>query len=271
MSHPRGASLAAFLLCGGVGSRLRPVTSQPKGLIDLAGWPFLRYPIETIRTTAERIVFLTGQGGAEIEAAFGPGGEAGTSTFQPLAAVSGATPTGGATPGAIAFADPLRIFIRESAPLGTGGALANARAWASDLNWVANGDSFVDVDAATVIAAHRPGVGLIVAVRLADASDYGSLDLAPDSRIDGFIEKGRTGPGVINAGVYLLDRAFIDDLPDGPSSLEHDAFPRWAADGRLRALVVDAFFRDIGTPERLAAAQKEFVAIRARMEARRLG
>lgn len=256
--RPQG-TVAAFLLCGGSGTRLRSVTSRPKALIDVAGWPFLRYPIETIRGITERIVFLMGKGAEEIEAAFGPGGDAGVSAFS--------SETGNMSRGAVP-ADPMRIFIREDAPLGTGGALAHARAWSADLNWVANGDSFVDVDASAVIGAHRPGEGLVVAVDLADASDYGSLDIDPDGRIRGFLEKGRKGPGKINAGIYLLDRALIDGLPAGPSSLERDAFPRWAGERRLRALVVEAFFRDIGTPERLAAAREEFAAIRAGIEAR---
>jgi NDP-sugar pyrophosphorylase family protein len=262
MTYRPHASITAFLLCGGAGTRLRPVTTQPKALLDVAGWPFLRYPIETVRGVAERIIFLTGHGAAEVEAAFGPGGEAGVSAFSSASASTSSGPSP---------ADPMRVFIREDLPLGTGGALAHARGWAADLNWVANGDSFIDVEARAVIATHRPDEGLIVAVRLADASDYGSLDLGPDGRIRAFLEKGRAGPGIVNAGVYLLDRSLIDDLPEGSSSLERDAFPRWAQAGRLRALVVDAFFRDIGTSERLAAAQGELAAIRARMEARPRG
>lgn len=218
--------------------RLRGITDRPKALIEVAGWPFLRYHVEALRGAGfARIVFLTGHGADEVERAFGPPSEE-------------------------------RIFIREDSPLGTGGALAHARSWAGHANWVANGDSFVDVSPDTILDARCFGEGLIVAVHREERSDYGGLQLDAKGQIVGFVEKGRRGPGWINAGIYVLGQSFLDELPEGISSLEQDHFPRWASQGLLRAQRVDAFFRDIGTPERLAAAQEEFVPIRARMERR---
>jgi len=103
-------------------------------------------------------------------------------------------------------------------------------------------------------------------VHLQDRGGYGGVEIDSEDRIVGFCEKGKQGPGWINAGIYVLDRSFLGELPQGISSLEHDHFPRWASQGRLVAERADAFFRDIGTPERLAAAGQEFVSIRARME-----
>lgn len=238
-SHaPRGLRLSALLLCGGMGTRLRPLTDRPKGLIEVAGWPFLRYHLEQLRALApERIVFLTGHGGEEIERAFGP-------------------------------ADHGRVFVRDPAPLGTGGALAHARAHAGDLNWIANGDSFVDIDPREALAASRPGAALMLAAHVEDRADYGGVEIASDGLVTAFIEKGRSGPGWVNAGIYVLDRSLLDGIPEGPSSLEQDHLPRWVGEGRLFAHPVRAYFRDIGTPERLAAAQAEFAAIRSRFERR---
>ena len=104
-SNPSSASSqttprrVAFLLCGGLGTRLRGITDRPKALIDVAGWPFLRYHLEALRGVhLGRVVFLTGHGAADVERAFGPPSEE-------------------------------RIFVREDSPLGTGGALAQARTW----------------------------------------------------------------------------------------------------------------------------------------------
>ena len=117
--------------------------------------------------------------------------------------------------------------------------------------------------------ASTPAFAVILAVPLADASDYGSLDIDADGRIRGFAEKAHSGAGLINAGAYLIPRAMLDELPEGPSSLEHDHFPRWAARDACARDRADVFFRDIGTPERLALAQAEFAAIRRRIEAAR--
>jgi NDP-sugar pyrophosphorylase family protein len=184
----------------------------------------------------DRTVLLTGYRAEEVEAEFGPATEE-------------------------------RIFVPEPSPLGTGGALANARKWAGEINWIANGDSFSDLPAIDLFNAHRPGCGTILAVWMSDRADYGGLEIGEGERIDRFVEKGIHEPGWINAGVYILDRALLEDLPSGVSSLERDHFPRWAAAGKLVAYRTDAFFRDIGTPDRLAAAQREFGAIRARLQA----
>ncbi|MBD3160675.1 MAG: NTP transferase domain-containing protein [Candidatus Eisenbacteria bacterium] len=226
----------AFLLCGCLGTRLRAVTPRPKAVLDVAGWPFLRYHLEALRRGGiRRVVLLTGHGADEVERTFGPGREG-------------------------------RIFVPEPAPLGTGGALAAARAHAGPLNWVGNGDSFLDVPIEDLLRRHRPGTVGIAAVRTEDRSAYGGLEISGDDRITGFTEKGTRGPGWINAGVYLIERARLAALPEGVSSLERDHFPKWAATGLLVAHRFHALFRDIGTPERLAAAQEELRPIRARME-----
>jgi NDP-sugar pyrophosphorylase family protein len=212
------------------------VTEAPKAVLEVAGWPFLRYQIESLRgVRCERIVFLTGHGADEVERRFGP-------------------------------RSPKRIFVADPTPLGTGGALANALAWAGERNLIANGDSYVDISPLDLLKVHHPGTGLIVAAWIEDRSDYGGLEIDPTGRIDRFLEKGIGGPGWINAGLYLLDNALLEEIGEGASSLERDHFPRWAAQGRLRAHRTKAFFRDIGTPERLEAAQQEFGAIRSRLE-----
>ena len=229
----------AFLLCGGLGTRLRTMTDRPKAVLEVAGWPFLRYQLEALRGARfDRMVFLTGHGAEEVERIFGP-------------------------------ATPRRFFIRESAPLGTAGALAHARHLAGSTNWISNADSFADVAPAEVLTAHSVDDALILAVDVDDRADYGGLRIDDRGRISAFDEKGIRGPGPINGGIYVLPRPFLEELPVGQASLERDVFPQWAREGRLHAHRSRVFFRDIGTPERFAAAQEEFVEIRRRLEADR--
>ncbi len=213
------------------------MTDRPKAVLPVAGWPLLRYSLERARALdPARIVFLTGYRAAEVESVFGPAG-------------------------------PDRIFLAESSPLGTAGALASARAVAGARNWVANADSFVDVDAPAVLAAHKPGTATIVAVSVgADRSDYGGLEIRADGTVERFFEKGASGAGWINAGVYVLDRSMIEEIDERPGSLEQEVLPRWAREGRLHAFRSSAYFLDIGTPDRLARAEREFAEIRRRLE-----
>lgn len=57
------------------------------------------------------------------------------------------------------------------------------------------------------------------------------------------------GPGLINGGVYVLDRTVAERLPPGASSLERDLLPALAGEGRLGARIYDGAFIDIGVPD----------------------
>ena len=55
-------------------------------------------------------------------------------------------------------------------------------------------------------------------------------------------------PGYINAGVYLLRRAMLEQIPAGPSSIERDVFPVWLEQRAIMGWVTDGEFIDIGIP-----------------------
>jgi NDP-sugar pyrophosphorylase family protein len=82
-----------------------------------------------------------------------------------------------------------------------------------------------------------------------------------------FEEKGgHVGPGWINAGVYLLQRQILEEIPaNRPVSLEREVFPRWIGNG-LYGHPVRGKFLDIGTPESFAEAEAFFAPL---AEARR--
>jgi len=87
-----------------------------------------------------------------------------------------------------------------------------------------------------------------------DASRYGSVALDPSGIVTGFAEKGAAGAGLINAGVYAVSQAFLDDLPAEPTplSLERDVFPALCRDGRLRGMALSGLNIDIGVPDSYA-------------------
>ena len=63
------------------------------------------------------------------------------------------------------------------------------------------------------------------------------------------------GPGLINAGVYLLRKQIVRDLPAGTAiSLEREVFPR-LLDRGVYGLVCTGLFIDIGIPDDLRRAQ----------------
>lgn len=72
----------------------------------------------------------------------------------------------------------------------------------------------------------------------------------------GFTEKTGlvSAPGLINAVVYILERAILDYIPEGPASLDRDVFPQILQHG-VYALERRGMFIDIGVPEDYARAR----------------
>jgi len=148
----------------------------------------------------------------------------------------------------------------EDRPLGTGGAILNAMSPTRGQRFfVLNGDSLIDYDPGAMLARHtdvhkEAGV-TILTTTAADAGRFGTIEVE-NGRVTRFGEKSSGGPGRINAGVYLFDRAIIEDRWTGGSeiSLERQMLPDWVAQGRVADHPVSAPLLDIGTPDSLAGA-----------------
>jgi 8-oxo-dGTP pyrophosphatase MutT (NUDIX family) len=95
-----------------------------------------------------------------------------------------------------------------------------------------------------------------------DASRFGSVELSQTGKVTAFREKdGNASARAINSGVYCLSRDFLLALPEGPGSLEHDAFPRLVEEEALSGVLSQNPFLDIGTPASYAEAESFFTAL----------
>ncbi|MEO7167984.1 MAG: nucleotidyltransferase family protein [Spartobacteria bacterium] len=222
----------AFVLCGGLGTRLRPVLSdRPKSMALVAGVPFLQLLLERLRSQGvEEVVLGTGYMAEQIEEFFGNGDALG-----------------------------LRLhYSRERGPLGTGGALKLAEPLLSDPVVVLNGDSYVEWNLAAMreLFAQKSAAIVMILQAVPEVDRYGSVTIDSEGRVLEFVEKGsRTGAGLINAGVYLLRNEIVAALPAGEAvSLEREVFPK-LLDGQVYGLVSEGLFIDIGIPADLQRAQ----------------
>ena len=226
------SAVRAFVICGGSGTRLRPVLAdRPKSMALIAGRPFLQLLLEKLRCQGVGDVILgTGYMAEKIESYFGSG--------KKLA---------------------MRIrYSREHEPLGTGGALKLAEPLISDPVLVLNGDSYVEWSLVPMLEMFtaKDAVMVVVLQAVADVTRYGSVRLDHDGRVTHFLEKSAgAGPGLINAGVYLVRKQVVRDLPAGTAiSLEREVFPR-LLDRGVYGLVCTGLFIDIGIPDDLRQAQ----------------
>ena len=219
------------VLAGGLGTRLAGVlVGTPKVLAPIGGRPFLSILLAWLRGFgARRVIFGLGHLAGEVE-----------SYLQENA------------PG-----DLECIAVVEPELLGTAGAIRHLADRIQNFPvLVLNGDTFVDADLCAFLEFHQSSgaPGSILCTRVADAGRYGSVDIK-NGRIDGFMEKNSGGgAGVINAGVYVFERAMLDiiNAAEGPS-LESDIFQNLAP-GTLGAQAGEFPFLDIGTPDNLARA-----------------
>lgn len=217
------SDLTAAILVGGQGTRLRTVLpGQQKVVAPVAGQPFLcRLLDQLVAAGIQRVVLCTGYQSEQVERL-------------------GATYRGMA----------LRYSV-EPEPLGTAGALRFAQLDAPVL--AMNGDSFCEVD---LRALTEPNT--IVVREIPDTSASGRVEFDANNIVTCFTEKGQAGPGWISAGIYLLNREFLESIPTGRAvSIERETFPAWVDRG-LRVFPTTGRFLDIGTPESYAAAQRFF-------------
>src|SRR4029078_2953161 len=77
-------------------------------------------------------------------------------------------------------------------------------------------------------------------------------------RVLAFVEKparDEAPTDLINAGYYVLEGSVLDRITSGRRvNIERETFPAMVADGVLYARPDDAYWLDVGTPERLLQA-----------------
>jgi NDP-sugar pyrophosphorylase family protein len=92
-----------------------------------------------------------------------------------------------------------------------------------------------------------------------DCRRYGSVTIDNEGAVKAFHEKSsKKRAGLINAGIYLLERESVASVPEGEQiSIELEVFPQLIGHG-LYAVVGEGPFLDIGVPESYAEAQRFF-------------
>lgn len=207
------------ILCGGFGTRLGDLTrDRPKPMIDIGGRPYLERVIESFSERGfTEFVLLTGYKAEVIEEHFGDGAEF----------------------------DVRIAYSRETEPLGTGGALREARSLLGDRFILTFGDVLRRFDYDRFVQQHMSNC-LAVYPRVTT----GNTDVA-----EGFaVRFDKRAPELpyVDAGFSVMLASTVDLLPPvGACSFEEIVYANLAEHGQLEAEIVDHDFHDIGTPGEL--------------------
>lgn len=229
----------AFILAGGKGERLRPLTlTIAKPLVEVAGKPILQWNIELVKKFGvEEVVLGVGHMGSQVEEFFGNGQKMG-----------------------------LRIsYSYEQDFLGTAGALKLAEAHFKDEKTfiMMNGDEVKDVRFEKMKQAFdlHHASGVICLTPVPDVSQFGSVKLE-DERITDFLEKSQSPAnekGLVNAGAYILARQVLDLIASNAKvSIEKDVFPVLAQKGELFGVAATRQWFPTDDMARLEKARNEW-------------
>src|SRR6516225_4792420 len=227
------------ILAGGRGTRLgEHARSIPKPMVTIGGRPNLEHQVLLAKRHGfTSVLFLVSHLADRIEAHFSDGQRFGMEIS----------------------------YCAENPPLGTAGALRHAGALLQDRFLLLYGDVFIECDLARLWADHAINHPLATLVVHPNDHPYDSDVVEADSQgwISAIHSKRRPEDqylsNLVNAGAVVIERKILALIPpDQHLDLVTDIFPALAREGVLRAYRSAEYFKDFGTPDRLARARLDF-------------
>lgn len=233
--------MQAVIMAGGKGTRLTSVTNDlmPKPMVKISGKPILERQIDCLRENGITDIWIVaGHLHEKIREYFGDG--------------SG-------------FGVTVHYYIEER-PLGTAGAFFYLKEYIRGSAFILFGDVLLDINFSRMEAYHREknaGITLFVHPNTHPA-DSDLIQMDAEGRVAGLLRKNEPREGywrnLVNAGIYCVDFDRLQ-MPDSPvrMDLEKDIIlPRLQEEKDIYAYYSPEYVKDIGTPERLMAAEKEW-------------
>ncbi|MDA0110533.1 nucleotidyltransferase family protein [Vibrio sp. La 4.2.2] len=223
--------MEVIVLAGGKGTRLRSVIGEsPKPMALINGVPFLEKQFD----------WLISQGASKLIVSVGYKYEMITEHFKDE--FKGI---------------PIRYVIEEQ-PLGTGGAICLAsKECAEEQYFVVNGDTYYPISLTDMLENYSKN-DLMIATKFIEVADRYGLVRTVDDKIIGFDEKKAKSSGDINAGIYLMSKNLIMNMPTGNFSFEEfmqSGLESASISVSRHKPIDDTDFIDIGVPEDYERAQ----------------
>jgi mannose-1-phosphate guanylyltransferase len=223
--------MKTVILAGGFGKRLKPLTdTRPKPMIEVYGLPIIEWQVRWFRKFGiKEFIMCVGFMKEQIINYIGNG----------------------------AKFDCRVDYSVEEKPLGTGGALLNARKLLSDHEsfFMLNGDILTELDPNRLQITDSHALALVPL-----RSPFGVVDVDQNSRVLGFVEKPEIPNSWINAGIYRFSQEVFRYLPE-KGDIEVTTLPALAKERKLTAVKYKkVFWRSIDSHKDIEEAAKEIQA-----------
>jgi NDP-sugar pyrophosphorylase family protein len=245
--------MKAMVLAAGQGTRLHPLTQRtPKALVAVAGRPMIDYSLLLLKRYGIRdIVINLHHLGDQIENYLGDGKRLG-----------------------------LQItYSKEPELLDTGGGLLKAKPFLQDGTFIViNTDVLIDLSLSELIAFHKEKGAAATLVLRPDplADQYGSMEIDGDGRIHRFLQAristAFSGPTtkLMFTGVQVLEPTVFSYMEAANGlrkfSTTKDTYPRMLLhQEKLFGFRFSGFWQDVGTANRIQAAEDSLAAGKARL------
>jgi dTDP-glucose pyrophosphorylase/CBS domain-containing protein len=221
----------AVIMAGGKGTRLRPITEQiPKPMVTVAGRPILERLVLHLVGSGFRKIFLSiNYLGHVVEEHFGNGEKFGCDIE----------------------------YLRETKPLGTGGALALLPERPAVPFIVINGDLVTQADLGSLLNFHETGkhIATLGVRQYRHTVPFGCVE-AQDGRVAHFEEKPVLSRR-INTGIYALNPELLERIPlDRDFPVTHLFEECLARNESVGCYEVEDDWIDVGQREQLKIARE---------------
>lgn len=230
--------MKACIMCGGTGTRLRPLTfKRPKPMIPISNKPSVLHLIEHLAKEGfNEIVLTLGYKGEDIEEELGDGSVYGVHID----------------------------YVYEKEKLGTAGSVKNAQKYLGNEPFiVVGGDHVMTLNLREMFRFHQNNdadvtIGLL---SIDDPREFGIADLDIHNRILRFFEKPKAGEifsNLASTGIYVCNPSVFDKIPDGKKyDFAKDLFPQMLQNNeRINGILVRGKWTDVGSASAYRDAQK---------------
>ena len=224
----------AVIMAGGEGRRLRPLTDRiPKPMVPVAGRPILeRIVLQLVGHGVKRIYIAVNYLAEVIMEYFGDGARFGCSI----------------------------AYLRESAPLGTGGALSLMRERPQHPLLVMNGDLVTQIDVTRLLEFHarEQAVATLAARHYQVDIPFGVVTQRDNVLLE--LQEKPSPHYLVNAGIYVLEPDLLPLVPADRFFPITALFEMLLARGqRVAVYPIEEDWIDVGRREELSRARGEDV------------
>lgn len=247
--------MIAVIMAGGIGSRLRPLTSySPKPMLPILNKPIMEYVLHPlVRAKITRAVVTLYYRPNDIRDYFTDGNDW----------------------------DIDLTYSLEKEPLGTAGSvkLAYSKLGVNEPVLVISGDGLTDFDLGQALDEHkRRGADVsILLKKVENPLEYGLVVTDEDGWIKKFMEKpgrGQIVSDLVNTGMYIIEPHVLSKIPDNKQyDFAKDLFPKLLeSKSKILGITMEGYWADIGNLKQYIQAQCDILEgkVKLRIPGRKL-